>query len=763
MTGPANPPGLSEIAYRAGDFTSFRRALLAPLPGEQQLASWSPSPGDLGLQVLEWWAYLADILTFYNEQIANNSYLRTAAGPQGPPERNVAGLVRLLGYLPRPGTTAHGVLAAIRGPGAPEEELVLPAGLQVISTPTASTPAQVFETGDTASFPGPSDVPISLPPDTHLFQPTGAGPAEAGAAGRARCRPARRSLVLVKQGWDGSTRDWALTTVRSVTAETDPDGSANTRVVLDSGDWTGITEAQPQATDYQLLKATATAQLWTLAAPAAVPDTRPGAAAVLPEDQVPVPLATVVRGVAPGDDVLFTGLPPILAQVVGSTDEVITVRPGTTAIPPVLVPRTTLQVRATDAASLGTAIDNPDDVPGIAMRYGLREAGTLIPTPATTLTQLEVTVTAPAGLVLPADGTVALQDATGAGQLVTASRPSADTATLSAMDGEPAQLDPPLQAPIVLLADLVQVSGGTAVQGEVLGDGDATAAGQVFTLAHSPLVYLPPAQQGDPPGSTLTVTVDGAPWSPVPSFYRQQPDARVYLVRALPDGTTQVCFGDGVNGARLPTGTGNVAASYRYGPAGQPPPPGRLSTVLKPQPNLATVRNPVPLTPGTDPEAAAQTAENAPSTAVLLGAAISPRDCAAGRRHDRGRHPGKGLLGLGSGPAVPGDHALHRWRRQRRRGGAGPASALAVAHRGAAGESRRPDHHLPARPSAREQTRGRSGTDARRSPHRPGHRAVQPGPHGDRAAPVPQPGGGRPDGRRRQRRPAAADRARHPR
>ena len=39
------------------------------------------------------------------------------------------------------------------------------------------------------------------------------------------------------------------------------------------------------------------------------------------------------------------------------------------------------------------------------------------------------------------------------------------------------------------------------------------------------------------------------------------------------------------------------------------------------------MRNPVELTPGTDPEAAAQTAEDAPSGVVLLGAAISPRDC----------------------------------------------------------------------------------------------------------------------------------------
>ena len=204
-----NPPGLSEIAYQVSDFTGFRRALLAPLPGEQQLTGWSPSAGDLGLQVLEWWAYLADILTFYNERIANNSYLRTAAGPQGPPEPNVAGLVRLLGYLARPGTTAHGVLAAIRRPGAPDEALVLPPGLQIVSTPTADIPAQVFETSDSASFAGPSDVPIGLPPNNDLFtgrrHVSGSGqPRSVLLAGHAAVQPDEQ-LVLVKQDCDGTT------------------------------------------------------------------------------------------------------------------------------------------------------------------------------------------------------------------------------------------------------------------------------------------------------------------------------------------------------------------------------------------------------------------------------------------------------------------------------------------------------------------------------------------------------------------------------
>lgn len=85
----SNPPGRDTIAYRVGDYTTFRHALLLPLkdtqgqPQETELQNWNPSAtGDLALQLVEWWAYLADILTFYNERIANQSYLRTADLPE---------------------------------------------------------------------------------------------------------------------------------------------------------------------------------------------------------------------------------------------------------------------------------------------------------------------------------------------------------------------------------------------------------------------------------------------------------------------------------------------------------------------------------------------------------------------------------------------------------------------------------------------------------------------------------------------------------
>jgi hypothetical protein len=680
----ANPPGLAEIAYRAGDFASFRSALLTPLPGERELSNWSPVPGDLGLQVLEWWAYLADVLAFYNERIANSSYLRTAAAQPGP-RRHAAGLAGLLGYLPRPAVTASGFVAAIRSAGAPGEQLVIPAGLQITSTPSPGVPAQVYEVGDRATgqafgFTGPSDAPVGLPGYPALFQPVpGDGSKQSVLlAGRAGVTPGE-PLLLVRKGWTGTTEDWAYTAAETAKAETAPDGSASTRVVLaplhggtlpgpppppPATDPAGV----PLARDYRLLTPTATALLLTvrqpsrsrlvsarttvtatspIATPPAPPG--PGGPAAQPAgaqaETFPVPLATLIRNVAPGDDVLFLRDGPdavrVLAKVTGYQEEVavMPLAPGPVDLvtkPEVVIPYTSLMVRATGTGV--PALKAAAAVRGMAlgefvMRYRFRKVGTLIPAPATRLGTLGAEVTAPAGLVT-AEKQVMLQDANGAG-LTVAAKPAADgSVLLRPLDGDPATLAQSLTAPIRLLADLIPVSQGTTVLAEVLGSGNPAAASQSFVLQHAPLVHLPPAAGGGRPVSTLSVAVNGAAWAEVAAFSGQAPDSAVYVTAQLPDGRTQVRFGDGVNGARLPLGVSNITATYRYGTVAPPPPAGRLTTVLQPQPNLATVASPVQLTPGQAAEPARQTAQAAPATVALVSSpasaappVISPGDC----------------------------------------------------------------------------------------------------------------------------------------
>jgi predicted phage baseplate assembly protein len=122
--------------------------------------------------------------------------------------------------------------------------------------------------------------------------------------------------------------------------------------------------------------------------------------------------------------------------------------------------------------------------------------------------------------------------------------------------------------------------------------------------------------------------VDGIRWSEVASFYGQPSNAAVFVVSHRDDGSSEVRFGDGVNGARLPTG-GTVLATYRHGAGAASPPAGRLTTIRNPQPNLAAVHNPVPVSGGADAERPEDARRNAPATVLTFGRAISAEDYSA--------------------------------------------------------------------------------------------------------------------------------------
>ena len=103
------------------------------------LSAWTTrSADDFGIAFLEMWAYLGDILTFYQERIANEAYLRTTVQA-----RSTAMLVSLIGYRPGPGRAAVAHLAFETERDATVE---LPAGLLVQSVPGQDETPQKFET-----------------------------------------------------------------------------------------------------------------------------------------------------------------------------------------------------------------------------------------------------------------------------------------------------------------------------------------------------------------------------------------------------------------------------------------------------------------------------------------------------------------------------------------------------------------------------------------------------------------------------------------
>jgi hypothetical protein len=141
----ANPPGLSAIAYRAGTHAQFKASLLAALstsrhPALQALNTREES--DFAIALLDAWATVADVLTFYQERIANEAYLRTATEL-----RSVLELARAIGYEVRPGVAAAALLAfeMEEARGAPRRAMI-PSGVKVQSIPGPGELPQVFET-----------------------------------------------------------------------------------------------------------------------------------------------------------------------------------------------------------------------------------------------------------------------------------------------------------------------------------------------------------------------------------------------------------------------------------------------------------------------------------------------------------------------------------------------------------------------------------------------------------------------------------------
>jgi hypothetical protein len=99
-------------------------------------------PEDFGMMLLEMWAYVCDLTSFYDDVLAHESYVRTARRRE-----SLRKLVAPLGYIPRPAVAALAELAAF----ADGRRVVsLPVGTAFRSGAFDGNPPQVFEL-DTAT------------------------------------------------------------------------------------------------------------------------------------------------------------------------------------------------------------------------------------------------------------------------------------------------------------------------------------------------------------------------------------------------------------------------------------------------------------------------------------------------------------------------------------------------------------------------------------------------------------------------------------
>ena len=134
------PEPLPPIDYSSRDWQSLRADLIAAK--RQRMPEWtSESPNDFGIVLIELFAYMGDMLSFYADRVANEAFLDTAVL-----RSSVYSHARMLDYRPTGLGSARATLQ-FTTPGT-AGDVTIPAGTQVQTIPDPGMAPIIFETNE---------------------------------------------------------------------------------------------------------------------------------------------------------------------------------------------------------------------------------------------------------------------------------------------------------------------------------------------------------------------------------------------------------------------------------------------------------------------------------------------------------------------------------------------------------------------------------------------------------------------------------------
>jgi predicted phage baseplate assembly protein len=692
-----NPPGLPAVSYRVGSYGEFRASMLAALssrvrPPLQDLATRDED--DFSIALLDAWAMVGDVLTFYEERFANENYLRTAT------ERvSLLQLARLIGYELRPGVAANAALAFVleTAKEAPAR-VVVPAGTAVQSVPGPDELPQTFETSEE----------LDARPEWNALRPRLLQPQKVSAAKTAAILQglglnlkAGDDLLVV---FDTAANHRSLRTI--VRAVEDADAKT-TRVdfVAVPGGPPGFTPPTfPAATFLQsptpltkgLVQSLILQRTWVaadLVTQAAGQGWSVDDLTKSVRDQLAAQADTGLVGVyafrtraavfghnAPAWDSLPGNLRygEQIKDASGNTVNVAAAypapgwdKPARTLdkdeskyrfvyldnVYPKLVKGSWVALQSPSQSyayrvSANAEVSRSDfTINAKVTRLSLDHD-----TGFKTFTMRETSVRGESQKLPLADLPIPNPIA-GTRIGLDGFYPGLDKGRKVLLEGEPVDL-PGVHVLEVVTLEQVTIEGGYTVltlaqplkhsyvrasvtinanvvgsthgesTHEVLGSGDASQSYQRFRLRQPPLTSVSAATASGAE-STLRVYVDGVRWHEVPTLFGRGPNERVYVTRLDDAGGTTVEFGDGVTGARVPTGPENIEARYRKGiglvgdvRAGQ------LTLLLNRPLGVKTVSNQLPAEGAADAEHENEARRNAPLTVLTLDRVVSLDDFA---------------------------------------------------------------------------------------------------------------------------------------
>ena len=719
-----NRPGLSAIAYRIGDHSEVLSSLLARLSSKDYPALArlrTRDNDDFSIALLDAYACMADVLAFYQERIANESYLQTAG------ERlSLQEMARLIGYRLNPGVAAETYLAFTmeEATGAPQQ-ITLETGIQVQSVPGPEEKPQIFETIESIEARPEWN---AIAAQTSIPWRPNHGDRDLYLAGTNHQLKSGDVILIVgehRQDNPGSER-WDARLLEKVEIDT---ANERTRISWKEGLGHPIPFIEPAENDVGVYVFRQQAALFGHNAPdphmlhtsgtgiGDLIDTSTYTWKNYKIQNNEIDLDAAYNKIVPNSWLLLVSnedfnndaaLPGYLEVYRASSVSILSrsdysLSGKTTRIEPdstenlwrydlqqtlvyaqseqlPTLDRPLLYPVYGDTLSLTQIVDGLQTKQAIAIsgkraRIGiaaddlslqLDSGGTrplsrgdslqLTAAPGKIVSGVAQTLT-PAGFgealtyetavtlrlrLLDRDGSpgsldapsneIELQTAIKDDEIVSEIAVIADSPTAISTDRDRTTLD--------LAADLLHVYDRStlrinanvtcATHGEtlhqILGSGEARRAHQRFSLKHAPLTFVS-ADNESGAESALEVRVDDIAWTETSSLYDAKSNDRSYVVRTDESGVAEIQFGDGVRGARLPTGQENVRAIYRkgIGKAGNLK-SGQLSQLLTRPLGLKAVDNPQASSGGVDAEAADEARRNMPLGVRTLGRAVSLRD-----------------------------------------------------------------------------------------------------------------------------------------
>lgn len=445
--------GLTALPRQVATFPEFRRAMLAELRSHPPLVDWrTRSEHDLGMMLIEMWAYICDSIAFYDETIAHESYLRTARQ-----SRSVRLLVSTVGYRPRPAVAARADLA-VRAEG--RSSIEIPAGLAIRSSGFGDEPPQVFEVlSDEVVHPLLNGWELS-PVRSTTIAGGAAGLGFTVATGRVR----EGDLLILQAPISAPTAvaSWDVRRVNRIGRFT---AFRDERFLVAEFD-SPITLAL-STIDSRALRATGSTTLWSAG-------TDQSASVVVGENVVT--LSSLVPQIAVGSLIAATTATSARAFRVTAIGQVMRVvvaassypgGGGTVQIPAISVPVTQLKIDSAWPSALGTTFAS------IAIAYGFESAGELaIPQQKRVTGANALSVEPP--VEAPRDGTrphrFIFSDVDGYADAANGTV-NFSSRSLTLDTGE--ELDE-LAPPVRIRANIVTASRGETVSAETLGTGDAS-------------------------------------------------------------------------------------------------------------------------------------------------------------------------------------------------------------------------------------------------------------------------------------------------